>query len=161
MKKPRASTGSNDSAPKRGAKKQSSPKDPFAVPPHPLGYNFLEERPRLRASRFDTILPSVVAKYGLGRRLIADQYHEAWREALEALYGGQEEFDFVEESASNRLETFLKCSRPTSLRGGVLRIEVVSHLLASELQFQTPRLLDELRARLPNETINEIKLAVR
>ena len=79
----------------------------------------------------------------------------------EALYGGQEEFDFVEESASNRLETFLKCSRPTSLRGGVLRIEVVSHLLASELQFQTPRLLDELRARLPNETINEIKLAVR
>ena len=72
-----------------------------------------------------------------------------------------EEFDFVEESASNRLETFLKCSRPTSLRGGVLRIEVVSHLLASELQFQTPRLLDELRARLPNETINEIKLAVR
>ena len=161
MKKKRSSTGSNGAAPKRGAKKSGTDKDPFAVPPHPLGYRFQEERPRLRATRFDAILPAVVAKYGVGRKLIAEQFQDAWRAVLKEIYGGEDEYAFDGEVAPSRLETFLKCSRPTSLRGGVLRIEVVSHLLASELQFQTPKLLSALRSQLPDATINEIKIAVR
>ena len=161
MKNQRSSTGSGGSNPRRGAKKNGNAKDPFAVPPHPLGYSFQEERPRLRATRFDEIVPSVVSKYGIGRKLIAEQFQEAWRETLKSIYGADDEFGFDDDVAPGRLETFLKCSRPTSLRGGVLRIEVVSHLLASELQFQTPKLLSELRSRLPQNEINEIKIAVR
>lgn len=160
MKNQRTSTGSNGTPPQRGAKKKESQKDPFAVPPHPLGFNYLEERPRLRATRIDAILPSVFAKYGVGRKLAAERFQEAWRAALEALYAAQDDFGF-DEDAPSRLETFLKCSRPTSLRAGTLRVEVVSHLLASELQFQTPKLLTLLREQLPGETIAEIKLVVR
>ena len=161
MKNQRTSTGSNGTPPKRGAKKKESQKDPFAVPPHPLGFNYLEERPRLRATRIDAILPSVFAKYGVGRKLAAERYEEAWRAALEALYAAQDDFGFDGDDAPSRLETFLKCSRPTSLRAGVLRVEVVSHLLASELQFQTPKLVALLSEQLPGETIAEIKLVVR
>ncbi|MBS7337927.1 MAG: DUF721 domain-containing protein, partial [Thermoguttaceae bacterium] len=49
----------------------------------------------------------------------------------------------------------------TTFRGGVLRVEVVSNLLAGELQYSTPELLAELRRLLPHEKIERLKIAVR
>ena len=164
MEKKSSSTGLSASQSRRGVKgKRQTDKDPFAVPPHPLGYRSLDERPKLRASRFDTILPSVIAKYGVGRRLGVERFHEAWRESVETVFGAPDEFDYADEydaSTPGRLETIRKNTRPASFRGGVLRVEVVSNLLANELQFQLPQLLSEMRRRLPNEKIDQIRIVV-
>lgn len=164
MKKKSSSTASNTSNPRRGAGgNRQSRKDPFAVPPNPLGYNFLDERPRLRATQFGSILPSVIAKYGVGRRLGVERFHEAWQAAVEAVFGADDEFgydDGFDDETPGRLETLRKHTRPASFRGGVLRVEVVSNLLANELQFQIPQLLSEMRRRLPNEKIDQIRIVV-
>lgn len=150
---------------KRGQK--NGWRDPCAPPPHPLGYRFLEEKPPLRATPFASIIPAVSAKYGFGRRLGVERFLAAWQGALEAVFGaddfgdsGYDGFDDYGGSAPGRLETFRKFSRPGALRGGTLRVEVASNLLANELQFQLPTLLAQLRARLPNEKIDQIKIVV-
>ncbi len=149
---------------KNGRRKKTKSNDPFATPPNPLGYQFLAERRPVRASQFGTILPSIIAKYGLGRKISVERFHEAWDAALTTVFGAAEnEFssDAFGEEGPSRLEMFRKYARPANFRGGVLRIEVVSNLLAGELQYSTPELLAELRRLLPHEKIERLKIAVR
>lgn len=153
MKKSKSSTRSGTS---------NKRKDPFAVPPNPFGFAFLEERPRLRATQFGSILPSVIAKYGIGRRLGVERFVEAWNESLEVVFGGEWEDDSERDfDVPSLLETFRAKTKLLSFRAGILRVEVASNLLANELQFRTPQLLSEMRGRLPNETIERLKLVIR
>ena len=121
----------------------------------------------MRASSFASVLPSVVSKYGLGRKIGVERWRNAWNEALEVVFGDRGDFgDFdderdVDASAPSRLETFRKYARPASYRSRTLRVEVTSNLLMQELQFYSARLLNELRRILPDESIEKIKLVAK
>lgn len=147
-------------------KRKTRRNDPFARPPHPLGYRFLSDERPLRATRFDALLPGIVAKYGLGRKINADRFQKAWCDALKRAFAEQEEFyeDAQEDwndDAPNKLEMFLKYARAVSFRGGVLRVEVVSNLFLQELQFYQIPILHELRQLLPNDKIDKIKFVAK
>lgn len=152
----------------KGSKRTNSAKirkkDPFARPPHPLGFNFLSEERPIRAARFGSVIPSVMAKYGFGRRLGVERFAAAWRAALETVLAADEydayepEFD---DDTPSKLDTFLKYARPVSFRGGVLRVEIASNLLYQEMQFCIGGVLQELRRRLPEEDVRSIKLVVK
>ncbi|MGI6402058.1 MAG: DUF721 domain-containing protein [Thermoguttaceae bacterium] len=166
MKKKSSSTGSDKSRAPTGGKtgsRRGKKKDPFSNPPNPLGYNYLEERARINATQFSSIIPSVIARYGIGRKLGVERFLEAWNATLEAVFGDDDfvAYDDFDEAVPSRLETIRRHSRLASFRGGVLRIEVVSSLLAGELHFQAPQLLKELRKRLPYENLDQIKFVVR
>jgi len=165
MQKARSTTTSNPS--KKGKKSKTTGydrSDPFAVPPNPLGYRALTEERPLRASRFGSVLPSIAAKYGLGRKLGVERFNAAWRDALATVFDADSFMDFGESDGSegpSKLETYAKYARPVAFRGGVLRIELASNLLLQELQFYLASLLRELQTRLPEEKIEKIKLSVR
>jgi len=164
MKKARSSNGSD--ALNRSKKTKSSKfrkNDPFARPPHPLGYQFLSEERPLRASKVGSVLPSLIARYGLGRKIGVERMQNAWREALAVVFTQRSSDEFYQEydESSGKLETFLKYAKPVSFRAGALRVEIVSNLLYQELQFYSNAILKEIQKRLPDENVETIKLVVR
>ena len=157
MKKSKSST----TAAQTGAKKRpASKKSPFATPPHPLGYNYIPEGRPIRATTFAAILPSVIAKYGLGRKLGVERFQTAWHESLAEVFGASRSQDH-EVDGGDQYALFTRHTRLLTFRGGVLRVAVASNLLYQELQFQLADLLRAMRARLPNENIKQIKIVVR
>ena len=163
MKKPSSPNSPGESGRSKRTNSAKKNRDPFARPPHPLGYRFLSDERPIRASRFGAIIPSVMAKYGLGRRIGVERFHEAWRGALETVFGGPTD-EFAPEldgGASDKLQTYLQYARPVSFRSGTLRVEIASNLLYQELQFYLSQILQEIRRRLPDENIQSIKLIVR
>lgn len=165
MKNSKSNRPSAPNPSKKRKTRKPNARDPFSRPPHPLGINFLNEERPIRAVKFNALLPSIVAKYGLGRSLSAEKYQNAWREALRRVFEQEDDFAdyYAEENdgAPNKLETFLKYTRPVSFRGGALRVEIASNLLYQELQFYQTQLVAELRALLPNEQIEKIKAVVK
>ena len=157
MKKTNSSTTAASSSAK---KRRATSKSPFATPPHPLGYNFIPEGRPLRASSFASILPSVISKYGLGRKLGVERFQAAWRDALVSVFGVAELDEFAA-ALPDKLTLFAQHTRLSSFRGGVLRVEVASNLLYQELQFHVADLLRALCARLPDEKIQQLKIVVR
>ncbi len=140
--------------------------DPFATPPHPLGFQFLDEERPLRATKFGAILPSVISKYGLGRKLTVERFQNAWRDALQAVFGDDSRSKFDEadpcgDRVASKLDFYLKYARLVSFRGGTIRVEIASNLLYQELQFYLDSILDELRRLLPDDNLERIKLVVR
>ena len=164
MKNVRSSNGSSASSRSKKTKTSNFRKnDPFARPPHPLGYQFLSEERPLRASKVGSVLPSLVAKYGLGRKIGVERMQNAWREALDVVFAQRSNDEFYQESdePSSKLATFLKYAKPVSFRAGALRVEIVSNLLYQELQFYSSAILKEIQKRLPDENVKTIKLIVR
>ena len=167
MKKPR--TPNNPDAQKRAKKANSRSArnaDPFAIPPHPLGYRFLSEERPLRATKFNAILPSVISRYGLGRKLVVERFQNAWRKALEVVFvdDSYAQYDFsdpYEERGVSKLDFYLRHARLVSFRGGTAYVEIASNLLYQELQFYLGSILNELRRLLPEDKIEKIKLVVR
>lgn len=160
----------------RSKKRKTRKNDPFAKPEHPLGYNFLSEERPIRATKFNALLPSIVAKYGLGRSLTADQFQNAWKQALQDVFADQNEYydysysdgdidSFAQNSPQNyvpdKAAMFLKYAKAVSIRGGVLRVEIVSNILYQELQFYQVPILQRLRQLLPNKNIEKIKFVVK
>jgi hypothetical protein len=162
----KASFPNNPNGPKRPKKPNSrsaKKKDPFARPPHPLGYQFLSDERPVRATKFSSVLPSIIAKYGLGRRLSVERFQNAWREALQVVFDDSlvDDFDYADledEQIPSKLETYMKYARPVSFRSATLRVEIASNLLYQELQFYLGDILKEMRLRLPDENIEKIKL---
>lgn len=174
MKKSRSPKSPGASNRRKTAKEPKFRKnDPFAKPPHPLGFNFMSEERPIRASKFDTILPTVIAKYGFGRRLGVERFNAAWRDALTAVFGARNEprsadgfddfwaDDDFDDGGSSKLATYLEFARPQTFRGGALTVRIASNLLYQELQFYLPALLKEIQAALPDENVERIKLVCR
>ncbi len=117
----------------------------------------------MRASKFRSVLPSIMAKYGLGRKLGVERFNAAWREALTAVFTPVDSYDAyaMGTEPQGKLELFLKYARPVSYRGGVLRIQIASNLLNQELQFHIGELLSEIRERLPEENVQSIRVVAR
>ena len=124
--------------------------------------NFLSEERPIKATKFSSVLPSVVAKYGLGRKLSIERFQAAWTTSLERVFGMTDAVSYDSgEFAFDKLALFTKYARLTSYRSGTLRVEVASGLLFQELQFNAQDLLREMRAQLPNENLTSIKIVVR
>ncbi len=159
----------------RASNRKTSKKrdDPFAAPPHPLGFNFLSEERPIRAVKFGAILPTIVAKYGVGRKLGVERFHKAWNDALAAVFraetdAGWDDWDDAwaldgsnAGAASSKLATYSKHAVPVAFRGGALSVRVASNLLCQELRFYLPQILREIQTALPDENVEKIKLVLR
>lgn len=168
-------TKRQNNAKSRVPKRKTSKKrdDPFAAPPHPLGFNFLSEERPIRASRFGAILPTIVAKYGFGRKLGVERFHKAWNDALAAVFRaetdpGWDDWDDAwaidgsnAGAAASKLATYSKYAVPVAFRGGALTVRVASNLLCQELRFYLPQILHEIQTTLPDENVEKIKLVLR
>ena len=118
-----------------------------------LGYRrMVEGKPGARRSKpipIGEILPQIVARYGLGRKLSAQRFQEAFRKVLADLFP-QGRNGFYTESSYRIL----------GLRGGVLRISVTDAPLMSEFAFYKGEILRRLRLELPEEKIREIRFTL-
>lgn len=183
MPDPNSSNRPNGSnGPKKRKTSRAKKNDPFAKPAHPLGYTFISEERPIRATKFGSLLPSITAKYGLGRRLGAERFQNAWRETITAVFAEQDDFyayqsdygmsdsyagnnaggfGYDSPQQPDKAALFLKYAKPVSVRGGVLRVEIVSNLLFQELQFYQTAIVQRLQALLPNENIRSIKFVVK
>lgn len=171
----RQKTAKNASAPRQSRKTSKKRDDPFAAPPHPLGFNFLSEERPIRASKFGAILPTIVAKYGFGRKIGVERFHNAWNDALATVFraeslDGWDDWEGWESGGSwndggnaspSKLATYTRHARPVAFRGGTLSVCVESRLLCQELSFYLPQILRELQTALPDENVERIKLVVR
>ena len=164
-------TSKNASTPRQSRKTSKKRDDPFAAPPHPLGFNFLSEERPIRATKFGSILPTLVAKYGFGRKIGVERFHNAWNDALatvfraESLDGWSDWEDWSDGAAgfapTSKLATYARHARPVAFRGGTLSVCVESRLLCQELSFYLPQILREIQTALPDENVERIKLVVR
>lgn len=167
----RQKTSKNASTPRQSRKTSKKRDDPFATPPHPLGFNFLSEERPIRATKFGSILPTLVAKYGFGRKIGVERFHNAWNDALatvfraESLDGWNDWEDWNDGGAGfdspSKLATYTQHARPVAFRGGTLSVCVESRLLCQELSFYLPQILREIQTTLPDENVERIKLVVR
>jgi hypothetical protein len=173
----RQKTSKNASTPRQSRKTSKKRDDPFAAPAHPLGFNFLSEERPLRASKFGAILPTIVAKYGFGRKIGVERFHNAWNDALATVFRAESldgwndwagwEGEGSEENwnggfaSTPKLATYTRHARPVVFRGGTLSVCVESRLLCQELSFYLPQILREIQTALPDENVERIKLVVR
>jgi len=135
-------------------KKGSSPKKTGNSPAtHPLGFQYMSEERPLTVSRFSDILPGLVARYGLGRKLGVEKYQRTWEQILSKL------------TAANRQyppgEKLRELSRPIAFRNGTVRIEVEGNILFQELGFQRTWILSEFQRALPEEKIKQIRFTLK
>ncbi|MDO5309226.1 MAG: hypothetical protein Q4G03_07005 [Planctomycetia bacterium] len=142
-------------------KRTNSRPDPFARAPHPLGFQFLSDERPIRAVSFQAILPSVVAKYGLGRKMANQRLQEAWQNALRNVFCQEDALLTDQLDGNAKLELFLENTRATTLRAGALRIEIASNLLYQELLFVKSQLLAQLQSQLHDVALKSLKFVVR
>ena len=184
----RQKTSKNVGSPRQSRKTSKKRDDPFAAPPHPLGFNFLSEERPIRASKFGAILPTIVAKYGFGRKIGVERLQNAWNDALAAVFraetlddgsgwDGWDDWDGWDNgeignaresrngaagfAPTTKLATYLRHARPVAFRGGTLSVCVESRLLCQELSFYLPQILREIQSTLPDENVERVKLVVR
>ncbi|MBO7725545.1 MAG: DUF721 domain-containing protein [Thermoguttaceae bacterium] len=118
-----------------------------------LGYRrMVEGKPGARRSRptpIGNILPQIIARYGLGRKLSSGRFQEAFRNVLTDLFPRDETGFSIDDSY-----------RILGLRGGVLRISVTDAPLMSEFAFYKGEILRRMRLALPEEKIREIRFTL-
>lgn len=170
----RQKTSKNAATTRQSRKTSKKRDDPFAAPPHPLGFNFLSEERPIRASKFGAILPTIVAKYGFGRKIGVERFHNAWNDALATVFraeslDGWDDWESGESwngadagfAPTSKLAIYSQHARPVAFRGGTLSVCVESRLLCQELSFYLPQILREIQTALPDENVERIKLVVR
>ncbi|MBP3529850.1 MAG: DUF721 domain-containing protein [Thermoguttaceae bacterium] len=170
----RQKTSKNAATTRQSRKTSKKRDDPFAAPPHPLGFNFLSEERPIRASKFGAILPTIVAKYGFGRKIGVERFHNAWNDALATVFraeslDGWDDWESGESwngadagfAPTSKLAIYSQHARPVVFRGGTLSVCVESRLLCQELSFYLPQILREIQTALPDENVERIKLVVR
>ena len=117
---------------------------------NPLGYRYLAEGPvRSRPTPLADIMPSILAKYGLTRRLATERFLETWEEIRLLL------------NAEAGLELSDDELRPTSFRSGVLSFEVNGGALLQEMTFYQEEFLRRFREAMPTENIKKIRFVLK
>lgn len=119
-----------------------------------FGYRRMTEggKPGARRSRptpIGNILPQIIARYGLGRKLSAERFQEVLRKVLTDLFPPGENGFYTENSY-----------RILGLRAGILRISVTDAPLMSEFAFYKGEILRRVREALPDEKISEIRFTL-
>ena len=107
-------------------------------------------------------MPALVAKYGLGRRLVHERVQNAWRDALDAVFSQRQTYAQRDDGEENgKALFFFRNIKTSTLRNGTLRVEVASNLLYQELLFARRELLEQLQRRLPDDNLTNLKLVVK
>jgi predicted nucleic acid-binding Zn ribbon protein len=86
------------------------------------------------------LLNEVMRRRGVGRTMVAERFHNAWRDAA-----GDE---------------WAKVSRPGPVRRGVMEVTVTSSTAAQELMFLERRIVKRLAELLPDERIERFRCKV-
>ena len=154
-----------------------------------LGYRRLAENPRKHhVVTFGDVLPDLIAKYGLARKLSIARFEETFRAILNDLFphspmseereerdegdkggergkSGDHKTDPGLNPAEETGESFgffdAKSFRLIGFRAGTLQIEVSDAPLLSESTFYEGEILRRFQEALPNEKIRRIRFILR
>lgn len=111
-----------------------------------LGYRFLHEgKPRNWPSPLADILPSLLAKYGVTRRLAVEKFRDCWDSVRAEL--------LVPAGVSASDEDVSLAG----FRAGTVSFDVASAPLAMELTFYEAEILRRFQEALPKENIKKIR----
>ena len=132
---------------KRGSENPNETVDPF-------GYRRMVEggKPGERRSRptpIGNILPQIIARYGIGRKLSAERFKGTFEKILADLFPRDE--NGFDTGSSYRI---------LGLRGGILRISVTDAPSMSEFAFYKGEILRRMREELPDEKIRDIRFTL-
>ena len=158
---------------KRGRKKRLRWMEPEV---NPLGYRYLPEGPvRHPPKTFSALLPDLIAKYGLGRKLSIAKFQETFDAILDELFpessgkdaekgGGGEDFsssemDLWDGGGFGLIDK--KSFRLVGFKAGTIQIEVSDAPLLSELSFFEGEILQKFQEALPEEKIRKIRLTLK
>ncbi len=119
-----------------------------------LGYRRIVEggKPgerRSRPQRIGNIIPQIIARYGLGRKLSIERYQETFKKSLADLFP-QDESRFYTDGSY----------RLIGLRSGILRVCVSDAPLMSEFAFYKGEILRRMREAMPDEKIRDIRFTL-
>ena len=116
----------------------------------PLGYHFIPEMRHFgRLATMSDILPTILAKSGMTRRLAVEKYRQCWKDAVEQVLAPR---GLVLDEGDVIIAGF---------RGGVLSMTVSSAPLEMELSFCQREILRFFQTRLPDEKIKKIRFVQR
>ncbi|MDO5553897.1 MAG: DciA family protein [Planctomycetia bacterium] len=112
------------------------------------GINYLSEVRPTRATKLGTIVPALIARYGVGRRMNSERLEKIWERVRHTLS------EDVAAEAFDRVEI-------RSFRGGTLQFDVPDNIIFQEILFHEGRILAEFQSEVPDERIRKIKFTVR
>ena len=116
----------------------------------PLGYRFIPERRRLaRPSKLSEILPSILARTGMTRRLAVEKFQQCWKAVRQQILAPR---GMVLDDDDTVVSGF---------RGGVISVTVSSASLVMELSFCQREILRYFQNELPDEKIKKIRFVQR
>ncbi|MBQ1454392.1 MAG: DUF721 domain-containing protein [Thermoguttaceae bacterium] len=116
----------------------------------PLGYRFIpERRPLGRPSKLSDILPSILARTGMTRRLSVEKFQQCWKTVREQIL------------ASRGMILNDDDAVVSGFRGGVLSVTVSSAPLVMELSFCQREILRSFQSEMPDEKIKKIRFVQR
>lgn len=117
---------------------------------HPLGYWYDDGMRPSNPVKFAAILPAIIAKYGLARKIGFERIERVWREILNETL-----VDFIGGRDTDSL------IRLTGFSRGSIRLEVAGNLLLQEFLFFKTAVLRQFQSSLPQEKIKDISVTVR
>ncbi|MBO7678611.1 MAG: DUF721 domain-containing protein [Thermoguttaceae bacterium] len=116
----------------------------------PLGYRYTAERRRLaRPSKLSDILPSILARTGMTRRLAVEKYQQCWQAVRQQILAPR---GLILDDSDTAVSAF---------RGGVLSVTVSSASLVMELSFCQREILRYFQSEMPDEKIKKIRFVQR
>lgn len=102
-----------------------------------------------------SVIPQILAQYGLTRRLSSEHLRAAWLSGLEK-YGPP--IDYQDRTPT---DFWSEQTALLSLRRGTLQVSVSGSVLMQELSFCSTDLLNYLQTEVPEETIRRIRFKIQ
>ena len=138
------------SQPRRGRRRKRNPNSENETV-DALGYHrMIEGKPRRPTHRLGEIIPEIVARYGIGRRLSAQQFQNTLNAVLAELFPhGKEDGLYTDESYQF-----------VGIRSGVLQIRVSDAPLLAEFAFYKAEILRRMCQAMPEENIRDIRFTL-
>lgn len=134
------------------AKSKRSRRKTEENPPDALGYRRLPDGPKRKPILpIGEILPAILTKYGVGRRLAIRRFAESWTTILGEIFPASSETPFPPESTP----------RVSGFRGGTVTVEVRDAALFQELTFYTADAVRRFQELLPDEKIRAVKFVLK
>ena len=138
------------SQPRRGRRRKRNPASENETV-DALGYHrMIEGKPRRPTRNISEIIPEIVARYGIGRRLSAQRFQSTLDAVLADLFPhGKENGFYTGESFGF-----------VGLRSGVLQIRVSDAPLLAEFAFYKSEILRRMRKAMPEDDIRDIRFTL-
>ena len=116
-----------------------------------LGYHrMIEGKPRHPTHRIGDIIPQILARYGVGRKLSTLRFQAAFSAILSDLFPQEKENGSYTEDSYQIV----------GLRSGVLQIRVSDAPLLAEFAFYRGEILRRLKKTMPEENIRDVRFTL-